>query len=107
MPATSITEALAAYVLADPSDSEHVGACAQAATLLVDQKIASVRVPEEIRQAAILEVAANLFNRRASARDSATAVDADTAPAFFRPALDPMTPAWPLLAPYLTGPGIA
>lgn len=107
MPAPSIADALAAYVLADPSDFEHVGQCAQTATLLVDQKIAGVRIPEQIRRAAILEVGANLFNRRASARDSATAVDADTAPAFFRPALDPITPAWPLLAPYLKGTGIA
>ncbi|WP_165544504.1 hypothetical protein [Schaalia vaccimaxillae] len=64
-------------------------------------------MPDEIRRAATLEVGANLFNRRASSRDSATGVDADTAPAFFRPALDPLTPAWPLLAPYLRGTGIA
>lgn len=99
-------ETLAAYVLADPSDRGFVAQCVETATSLVDAKIARAAVPGEVRAAAILEVGANLFHRRQSSRDSATGIDADTGPSFFRPALDPMTPAWPLLAPYLTGPGI-
>lgn len=97
---------LSAYVLADPTDREHVGQCARAAETLVNRAIGSQNVPEEVKMAAVLEVGANLFNRRASARDSATGIDADTSPAFFRPSLDPMTPAWPILRPYIQGTGI-
>lgn len=98
--------ALSAYVLADRDDAEHVGQCARTAETLVTRAIGSQTVPDEIKRAAVLEVGANLFNRRASARDSATALDADTGPAFFRPSLDPMTPAWPILRPYIQGTGI-
>ena len=97
---------LAAYVLADSSDLDFVTECAHTATCLVENKIGRARVPDSVRKAAILEVGANLFNRRMSSRDSATGVDADTSPAFFRPALDPLTPAWPLLRPFLEGVGI-
>lgn len=103
----ALAQALADYVLADPSDNEWVSQCAVSAQALVDSKIGGVPVPDEIRRSAILEVGANLFNRRSSSRDSGTGVDADTSPAFFRPALDPLTPAWPILAPYLRGVGIA
>lgn len=100
-------ETLAAYVLADPADLDFVSSCLQTATQLVESKIGRASVPEGVKETAILEVGANLFHRRQSSRDSATGLDADTAPAFFRPALDPLTPAWPLLRPFLEGPAIA
>lgn len=99
-------ETLAAYVLADPSDRGFVAQCLETATSLVDAKIGRAQVPAQVRRAAILEVGANLFHRRQSSRDSATGIDADTGPSWFRPALDPLTPAWPLLRPFLEGPAI-
>lgn len=99
-------DALRAYVNADPGD-DYAAQCALTAHNLISQKIGRASVPADVLMQAFLEVAANLFNRRSHTRDTSTGLDADTTPAFFKPALDPMTPAWPILRPYLAGPGVA
>lgn len=96
-----MTSAVAAYVHGAAADTAFIEECTESATALVDRFIGSSPVPTAVRRSAILEVAANLFNRRASSRDSSTALDADSTAQFFRPALDPLTPAYPLLRPYM------
>lgn len=97
--------ALVAYVNAAPGD-DYIEQCATAAHDLITAKIGTHTVPAPILMQAFLEVGANLFNRRSHTRDTSTGLEADTTPAFFRPALDPMTPAWPILSPYIHGPGV-
>lgn len=98
--------ALAAYVHADPTDTQFVSQCATTARQMVSQRIGSAKVPPGVVAQAVLEVGSNLWHRRLNARDQSGPGDVETTPAFFRPALDPMTPAWPILRPYL-GVGIA
>lgn len=102
MPNSDLTKAVAEYVHAAASDTDFIQECTETATALVDRFIGSSLVPSSVRRSAILEVAANLFNRRSSSRDSSTALDADSTASFFRPALDPLTPAYPLLRPYMS-----
>lgn len=99
-------DALRAYVNADPGD-DYAAQCALTAHEMITRKIGKTLVPEGVVMQAFLEVGANLFNRRSHTRDTSTGLDADTTPAFFKPALDPMTPAWPILRSYLAGPGVA
>lgn len=97
---------LAAYVRADPRDSEFVQQCTDTATGMVERRIGEIDVPEAVRDQAILEVAANLYQRRQSAAGTRSFTDPEMLGNPHRPALDPMTPAGPILQPYL-GPGIA
>ena len=100
-PDESMISAAAEYVHATAGDRQFVAECTTAAAALVDRFIGTSTVPGDIRRSAILEVTANLFNRRSSSRDASTALDADSTASFFRPALDPLTPAYPMLRPFM------
>lgn len=100
-PDEALISAAAEYVHATGGDRQFVAECTTAAAALVDRFIGTSKVPADIRKSAILEVTANLFNRRSSSRDASTALDADSTASFFRPALDPLTPAYPMLRPFM------
>ncbi|WP_165217245.1 hypothetical protein [Schaalia sp. ZJ1691] len=97
---------LADYVRADPRDAAFVTECEQTASELVTRRVGGAAVPESVLHAAVMEVGANLFQRRISRTGQSSFTDPETMGNPHLPALDPLTPAWPLLAPYL-GPGIA
>lgn len=97
---------LADYVAADETDGDFIEHCARAARRRVTDYVADHVVPADIMIAAMLEVGANLFQRRQNSRDNAIIGEGDMTPAFYRPALDPLTPARAMLRPYL-GPAIA
>lgn len=78
--------------------------CEAEAQALVARHIGGRKVPEEIQRRAILEVGADLYNRR-QARNGVVGFDSvDLTP--LRIARDPMKAAYDLLDPYL-GPVIA
>ena len=95
---------LAEYVQAPPEDAGFIDQCEKAATDIVAARTGGVAIPEAVLAAATLEVAANLYNRRTSRRDLGVFGDAETAAPYQRPALDPFTPALPILRPYLPPP---
>lgn len=99
-------EDLKRYVKASDKDDEFVRSCLDAATDMISSHIGTASVPEEVRDQAILQTAANLFLRRTGRRDVTGFTTPDAMPLTQRPALDPLTPARPLLKPYL-GVGIA
>lgn len=118
-----MTTTLLQYVRADQRDQTFVTECATEATALVLTRVTGAPVPEEnpptieetaaatgipaaVLHKAILEVGANLYQRRVSAIGRPGYTDPETMGNPHRPALDPLTPAWPLLRPYLR-PGIA
>ena len=97
---------LSAYVKASDRDQEFVQACEARARAIVASRVGSAEVPPVIIWGAVLEVGANLYQRRVSLMGTSNYNDPELAVPGMRPALDPMTPAWPLLRPYL-GPGLA
>lgn len=97
---------LQAYVAAPAEDQDYLDLCVKQAADMVKQHIRNRNVPESALDAATLEVAANLYQRRTSRRDVMNFSDGTVMPAQIRPALDPLTPARPILKPYL-GVGIA
>lgn len=97
---------LATYVRASSHDAAFVQETKERAAQLVSTKVGTVAVPESVLSAAILEVGANLFQRRVSMIGATGYGDPETSVPGMRPALDPITPAWPMLRPYL-GPGLA
>ena len=97
---------LASFVRASDRDTTFVQQTEVRAAQLVSDKVGSAIVPESVLSAAILEVGANLYQRRVSSIGTTGYGDPETMGNPMRPALDPMTPAWPLLRPYL-GPGLA
>lgn len=107
---TEATEALATklftYVRANERDRDYLNDCATRAIALVAGRVGEATVPASVLEGAQLEVAANLYQRRASATGTSNFGDPEAMGNPMRPALDPMTPAWPLLRPYL-GPGLA
>ncbi|WP_114856467.1 hypothetical protein [Brachybacterium sp. YJGR34] len=94
------------YVRASQHDSAFVTECETRAAQLVADKVGTATVPPAVLSTAILEVAANLYQRRQSSIGTQSFGDPETLGNPMRPALDPLTPAWPLLRPYL-GPGLA
>lgn len=97
---------LQSYVRAADRDREFVTDCQQRAARLVADKIGAATVPKSVLSTAILEVGANLYQRRVSTIGTTNYGDPETLGNPMRPALDPLTPAWPVLRPYV-GPGIA
>lgn len=93
------------YVRADARDEAFVKDCHASAVELVKNRIGAASVPPEVVTSAVLEVGANLFNRRLNRQGQPSFTDPEMMASPHRPALDPLTPAWPLLRPYL-GPGI-
>lgn len=101
-----LTDQLTAYVRASTKDRAFIAQCADRAVELVSSRVGEQQVPTSVLSAAHLEVGANLYQRRASAIGTTNYSDPETFGNPMRPALDPMTPAWPMLRPYL-GPGLA
>lgn len=97
---------LRAFTGAAASDSEYLSACLEAATERVNRHIGNCQVPGPVLNQAILEVAGNLWQRRVGKQDLAAFGDGTLIASPTRPALDPLTPARALLAPWL-GVGIA
>lgn len=97
---------LSKYVKASQNDTEFVKSCLNSAEHMIDKYIGPASVPEEVRDQAVLQTGANLFLRRAGRRDITGFTTPEAAVMTQRPALDPLTPARPLLRPYL-GVGIA
>lgn len=97
---------LAGYVRASERDHAYVEETKARAAQLVSDKVGAATVPKTVLSAAILEVGANLYQRRVSAIGTTNYGDPETMGNPMRPALDPLTPAWPMLRPYL-GPGLA
>lgn len=98
------SDMLMQYVGGDPSDEDFITQCANAARQRVSDYIGSHQVPADVLVAALCEVGANLFQRRQSMKDSAMLAEGDMSPSFYRPALDPLTPARAMLKPYLGAP---
>ncbi|MGQ4576150.1 hypothetical protein ACUH93_07060 [Dermabacteraceae bacterium P7006] len=99
------TETLIAYLRADPTERDEVERVGAAAANLIDHKIGAAggRVPSAIRDQAIQAVAANLWEKRTSNATNAGLNSPDMLPSPRRPALDPLTLAWPILRPYIGG----
>ncbi|MHA6528544.1 hypothetical protein ACX3T8_13055, partial [Corynebacterium pyruviciproducens] len=81
--------------------------CIRDRTGTVERHIGTASVPEEVKDQAILQVAGNLWARRAQSAQPGLGEGIESAPAYYRPALDPLTPARPILAPWLKGAGLA
>jgi len=97
---------LAQYVGA-PEGDDYPAQCEQAARTLLSGLIGDQQVPDDVYQQALLEVGANLYQRR-EAVTGTTAWDSEAVSSTpWRPARDPLTPARGILAPYLGHVGIA
>lgn len=91
------------YVGGTDKDTAFIAECTAEATELVTQRCAGSTVPEATMARAVLEVGADLFNRR-KARNGITGIDSpDAQPMRIR--ADPMKAAQTILAPFLE-PGI-
>jgi hypothetical protein len=106
-PTVLTPEKVRTYVRAAQADSEFITDVTARASAMIDGYIGEATVPPEARAQAALEVAANLYHRRATVQDHSAPTSTEAATAFFRPALDPLTPARPILAPYLQRVGLA
>lgn len=107
MPAPALdrlVERLAAHVGATRTTS-HLPECLTEADAMVSHHIGKNKVPEVIRDRALLETAADLFWRR-HARNGIATFDGGDGLEVLRIGLDPMASARTILAPYL-GVGIA
>ena len=99
-------EALAQYVRAPERDMARVGELYDAALDMVERLTGDAAVPSTVREQAVLATGANLYARRTAQTDLSGYDNGLLQPMPQRPALDPLTPARSMLAPYL-GPGIA
>lgn len=98
---------LGSYVRSSGREENLVTGLATAAASMVAKRVGSTTdIPDAVLSQAILAVGANLYQKRTSATGTGSFGDAELAGNPMRPALDPMTQAWPLLTPYL-GPAIA
>lgn len=92
---------LGSYVRSSGRESELVNELATAAATMVARSIGSAEVPDAVLSQAILAVGANLYQKRTSATGAGSYDSSELAGNPMRPALDPMTQAWPLLRPYV------
>lgn len=91
------------YVGGTDKDTAFITQCSAEATELVDERCKGSTVPTATKARAVLEVGADLFNRR-RARNGITGIDSpDVSPMRIR--ADPMKAAQSILAPFLE-PGI-
>lgn len=100
----SLSERLTAYVKAgaaatSSADQEFIESCLGEAEALVAKKIGAATVPQEARDRAVLEVASELFNRRAAPNGISQFAGPDGSA--IRVARDPMVGAYPILQPFL------
>lgn len=92
---------LATYVRSNGREQTAVDGIALSAATMVAKRIGTSSVPDAVLSQAILAVGANLYQKRASSIGTAGYGDPELTGNPMRPALDPMTQAWPLLTPYL------
>jgi len=108
IPVAVTVEELRAYVKAKSADATFLTECLDTANALLSAKVLVEKVPASILANATKQVAGNIYARRASSLEHAQLGDGtDTSPFVFRPALDPLTPVWPMLAPWKKSVGIA
>lgn len=92
-----LTRRLADYV-GDDRHQTRLETCTAEATALVDQHTAGATVPGTVRDRAVLECAAELYNRADAPNGIKSFAEDGTT---VRVARDPMVAARPLLAPFL------
>lgn len=98
---SEMTTRLAAYVGGVPV-SDFLEKCADEAAALVAGHIGqTASVPKDIRDRAILEVAAELYHRKSAPNGIKNFADGFDGATAIRVARDPLVAARPLLAPYL------
>lgn len=98
---------LAQYVRAPERDMARVTEVYEAATSMVGRLVGDTTVvPATVKDQAVLATGANLYARRTSQTELGSYDNQLLQSVPQRPALDPLTPARAMLAPYL-GPGIA
>lgn len=85
----------------DASVAALVARCEAEATELVSKHVGTATVPAVIIDRAVLEVGADLFYRRAARNGIVSFGNGVEAASVIRINRDPMTQAYPLLAPYL------
>lgn len=92
------------FVGGDARDTKFITECATDAAAMVETRCKGSDVPASVKARAVLEVGADLYNRK-KARNGITGLDsADVSPMRIRS--DPMKAAQAILAPYLE-PGLA
>lgn len=96
----------ALYVRAADADMPRIRQLYEAATSMVGKLVGEADVPAPVLEQAVLATGANLFARRTTQTELGGYDNGLLQPIPQRPALDPLTPARNMLAPYL-GPGIA
>lgn len=92
---------LGTYVRSNDREKNLVADLTLAAATMVAQRVGEAEVPDAVLSQAILAVGANLYQKRTSTTGAGSFDAAELAGNPMRPALDPMTQAWPLLTPYL------
>jgi len=85
----------------DPDTPAFVAQCDAEAEALVFDHVGSATVPEVILARAVLEVAADLYYRKAARNGVVTFGSGVESASVVRINRDPMTQAYPLLAPYV------
>ena len=99
---------LQTYVKAKTLDLDFLTECLFSAVDLISASYHVEALPAAVYAGATKQVAGNLYRRRAADLERANlGDDPGSAPAMFRPALDPLTPVRPMLAPWKKGVGIA
>lgn len=97
---SEMTTRLAAYVGGVPV-SDFLQKCADEAAALVAGHIGAATVPQDVRDRAILEVAAELYHRKSAPNGIKNFADGFDGATAIRVARDPLVAARPLLAPFL------
>lgn len=97
---------LATYVRSSGREQTIVAGIAVTAATMVAEHVGAAEVPDAVLSQAILAVGANLYQKRTSTIGTGSFGEAELAGNPMRPALDPLTLAYPLLRAY-TGPVIA
>lgn len=99
MPA-DLTNSLAAYV-GDVHPDEFLTSCLTEARALVESQVGGAAIPDDVRNRAVIEVAAELYHRRSAPNGVKSFADGFDGSSVIRVARDPLVAARPLLAPYL------
>lgn len=97
---------LATYVRSSGREQTLVDGLELTAATMVAEHVGAAEVPDAVLSQAILAVGANLYQKRTSTIGTGSFGDTELAGNPMRPALDPLTQAYPLLRAY-TGPVIA
>lgn len=103
---SDLLERTRAFTGAASSDLEYLSECLEAARARITCHVGDAAVPGPVLEQAIMQVAGNLWARRVGKQDLAAFSDGTLMANPARPALDPLTPARLMLAPWL-GVGIA